>query len=70
VEAAVMILTDDNFGGMFGYIATFLGASIFDIARGVPLRGGRRGRKAMLRRTAAKATRPADGLFLAMPVSR
>jgi hypothetical protein len=42
VEAAVMILTDDNFGGMFGYIATFLGASIFDIARGVPLRGGRR----------------------------
>jgi P-type Ca2+ transporter type 2C len=61
-EAAVMILTDDNFstivkaielgrglydnltryiwyqiGGMFGYIATFLGASIFNIARGIPL---------------------------------
>ena len=57
-EAAVMILTDDNFstivkavelgrglydnlaryirfqvGGMFGYIAAFLGASIFNIAR-------------------------------------
>ncbi|HTR94561.1 MAG TPA: HAD-IC family P-type ATPase [Trebonia sp.] len=61
-EAAVMILTDDNFstivkavelgrglydnlaryirfqiGGLFGYIITFLGASVFDIARGVPL---------------------------------
>src|SRR5579864_2419882 len=61
-EAAVMILTDDNFstivkavelgrglydnlaryirfqvGGMFGYIAAFLGASIFNIARGIPL---------------------------------
>ena len=61
-EAAVMILTDDNFstivkavelgrglydnltryirfqiGGLFGYIATFLGASIFDIAEGIPL---------------------------------
>ncbi len=61
-EAAVMILTDDNFStivkavelgrglydnltryiwfqmaGLFGYIFTFLGASIFDIARGVPL---------------------------------
>jgi P-type Ca2+ transporter type 2C len=61
-EAAVMILTDDNFstiikavelgrglydnltkyiwyqvGGLFGYIITFLGASIFDIARGIPL---------------------------------
>ncbi len=61
-EAAVMILTDDNFstivkavelgrglhenlaryiryqmGGLFGYIATFLGASIFNIAGGVPL---------------------------------
>jgi P-type Ca2+ transporter type 2C len=61
-EAAVMILTDDNFstivkavelgrglydnlaryirfqvGGMFGYIATFLGASIFNIAEGIPL---------------------------------
>jgi len=61
-EAAVMILTDDNFstivkavelgrglydnltryiwyqiGGLFGYIATFLGASIFNIAHGVPL---------------------------------
>jgi Ca2+-transporting ATPase len=61
-EAAVMILTDDNFstiikavelgrglydnlaryiryqiGGLFGYIATFLGASIFDVARGIPL---------------------------------
>jgi P-type Ca2+ transporter type 2C len=61
-EAAVMILTDDNFstivkavelgrglydnlaryiwyqiGGLFGYIATFLGASIFNIARGIPL---------------------------------
>jgi Ca2+-transporting ATPase len=61
-EAAVMILTDDNFstivkavelgrglydnlaryvrfqiGGLFGYIATFLGASIFNIAQGIPL---------------------------------
>ena len=61
-EAAVMILTDDNFstivkavelgrglydnlaryvrfqiGGLFGYIATFLSASIFNIARGIPL---------------------------------
>src|SRR5271165_6624926 len=61
-EAAVMILTDDNFstiikavevgrslydnltkyiwyqiGGLFGYIMTFLGASIFDIAGGIPL---------------------------------
>src|SRR5208283_2153478 len=61
-EAAVMILTDDNFstivkavelgrglydnltryiwyqmGGLFGYIATFLGASIFNIAGGIPL---------------------------------
>ena len=61
-EAAVMILTDDNFstivkavelgrglydnltryilyqvGGLFGYIFTFLGASIFNIAGGVPL---------------------------------
>ena len=61
-EAAVMILTDDNFstivkavelgrglydnltryilyqiGGMCGYIATFLGASIFNIAEGIPL---------------------------------
>jgi P-type Ca2+ transporter type 2C len=61
-EAAVMILTDDNFstivkavelgrglydnlaryirfqiGGMVGYIATFLGASIFNIAQGIPL---------------------------------
>jgi len=61
-EAAVMILTDDNFStivkavelgrglydnlaryiryqvaGLFGYIATFLGASIFDLAGGVPL---------------------------------
>jgi P-type Ca2+ transporter type 2C len=61
-EAAVMILTDDNFstiikavalgrglydnlaryirfqiGGLFGYIATFLGASIFNIAEGIPL---------------------------------
>jgi P-type Ca2+ transporter type 2C len=61
-EAAVMILTDDNFstivkavelgrglydnltryiryqiGGMFGYIATFLGASILNIAGGIPL---------------------------------
>ena len=61
-EAAVMILTDDNFStivkavelgrglydnlaryiryqmaGLFGYIATFLGASIFNIANGVPL---------------------------------
>ena len=61
-EAAVMILTDDNFstiikavelgrglydnlaryirfqiGGLFGYIATFLGAAIFNIARGIPL---------------------------------
>jgi len=61
-EAAVMILTDDNFstivkavelgrglydnlaryvrfqiGGLFGYIITFLGAAIFDIARGIPL---------------------------------
>ena len=61
-EAAVMILTDDNFstiiravelgrglydnlaryirfqiGGMLGYIATFLGASIFNIAEGIPL---------------------------------
>jgi Ca2+-transporting ATPase len=61
-EAAVMILTDDNFstiikavelgrglydnlaryiryqiGGLFGYIATFLGASIFNIAAGEPL---------------------------------
>jgi P-type Ca2+ transporter type 2C len=61
-EAAVMILTDDNFstivkavelgrglydnlaryirfqvGGMFGYIAAFLGASIFNIAEGIPL---------------------------------
>ena len=61
-EAAVMILTDDNFstivkaievgrglydnlaryvrfqiGGLFGYIITFLSASIFNIARGIPL---------------------------------
>ena len=61
-EAAVMILTDDNFstiikavelgrglydnlaryiryqiGGLFGYIITFLGASIFNIAAGEPL---------------------------------
>ena len=61
-EAAVMILTDDNFstivkavelgrglydnlaryirfqmGGLFGYIATFLGASVFNIAEGIPL---------------------------------
>src|SRR6202035_3898802 len=61
-EAAVMILTDDNFstivkavevgrglydnlaryvrfqvGVMFGYIAAFLGASIFNIAQGIPL---------------------------------
>jgi len=61
-EAAVMILTDDNFstivkavevgrglydnlarcvrfqiGGLFGYIATFLGAAIFNIAKGIPL---------------------------------
>ncbi len=61
-EAAVMILTDDNFstiikavelgrglydnlaryvrfqiGGLFGYIATFLLASIFNIAKGIPL---------------------------------
>jgi Ca2+-transporting ATPase len=61
-EAAVMILTDDNFstivkavelgrglydnlaryvrfqiGGLFGYIGTFLGASIFNIAAGIPL---------------------------------
>jgi Ca2+-transporting ATPase len=61
-EAAVMILTDDNFstivkavelgrglydnlaryirfqiGGLFGYIIMFLGASIFDIAAGIPL---------------------------------
>jgi len=61
-EAAVMILTDDNFstivkavelgrglydnlaryvrfqiGGLFGYIITFLGAAIFNIAQGIPL---------------------------------
>jgi Ca2+-transporting ATPase len=61
-EAAVMILTDDNFstivkavelgrglydnlaryirfqmGGLFGYIAMFLGASVFNIAEGIPL---------------------------------
>jgi Ca2+-transporting ATPase len=61
-EAAVMILTDDNFstiikavevgrglydnlaryirfqiGGLTGYIATFLGASIFNVAEGIPL---------------------------------
>jgi P-type Ca2+ transporter type 2C len=61
-EAAVMILTDDNFstivravelgrglydnlaryirfqiGGLFGYIVTFLGASIFNVAEGIPL---------------------------------
>jgi Ca2+-transporting ATPase len=61
-QAAVMILTDDNFstivraielgrglydnlaryirfqiGGMFGYIAAFLGASIFNVAEGIPL---------------------------------
>jgi len=61
-EAAVMILTDDNFstivkaielgrglydnlaryirfqiGGLFGYIFTFLGASIFNVAEGIPL---------------------------------
>ena len=61
-EAAVMILTDDNFstivkavelgrglydnltryvrfqiGGLFGYIATFLAASIFNVAKGIPL---------------------------------
>ena len=61
-EAAVMILTDDNFstiikavelgrglydnlaryirfqiGGLFGYIAMFLGASIFNVAEGIPL---------------------------------
>jgi P-type Ca2+ transporter type 2C len=60
-EAAVMILTDDNFstivkavelgrglydnltryvrfqiGGLFGYIITFLGAAIFNIAEGIP----------------------------------
>jgi hypothetical protein len=27
-------------------------------------------RRAVLRRTVAKATRPADGLFLAMPINR
>jgi Ca2+-transporting ATPase len=62
-EAAVMILTDDDFstvvkavelgrgmygnlaryvgfqmGCLFGYIIAFLGASVFDIAGGVPLR--------------------------------
>jgi P-type Ca2+ transporter type 2C len=61
-EAAVMILTDDNFstivkavevgrglydnlaryvrfqiGGLFGYILTFLSASIFNVAEGIPL---------------------------------
>src|SRR5690242_19486988 len=61
-EAAVMILTDDNFstivkavemgrglydnltkyirfqmGGLFGYIITFLGAAIFNVAAGIPL---------------------------------
>jgi P-type Ca2+ transporter type 2C len=61
-EAAVMILTDDNFstiikavelgrglydnlaryirfqiGGLFGYIAMFLGASIFNVAGGIPM---------------------------------
>jgi Ca2+-transporting ATPase len=61
-EAAVMVLTDDNFStivkavelgrglydnlsryirfqiaGLFGYIATFLGASIFNVAEGIPL---------------------------------
>ena len=61
-QAAVMVLTDDNFstitkaveigrglydnlvryirfemGCMFGFIITFLGASIFDIAHGEPL---------------------------------
>jgi P-type Ca2+ transporter type 2C len=61
-EAAVMVLTDDNFstivkavelgrglydnlaryirfqvGGMVGYVAAFLGASIFNIAEGIPL---------------------------------
>jgi Ca2+-transporting ATPase len=61
-EAAVMILTDDNFstiikavelgrglydnlaryvrfqiGGLFGYIGTFLAASIFNVAAGIPL---------------------------------
>jgi len=61
-EAAVMILTDDNFstivkavevgrglydnlaryvrfqiGGLFGYILTFLSASIFNVAKGIPL---------------------------------
>jgi len=61
-EAAVMILTDDNFstivkavelgrglydnlaryvrfqiGGLFGYITTFLSASIFNVAEGIPL---------------------------------
>src|SRR6516225_4767814 len=61
-QAAVMILTDDNFstiikavevgrglydnlaryirfqiGGLCGYIATFLGASIFNVAEGIPL---------------------------------
>jgi P-type Ca2+ transporter type 2C len=61
-EAAVMILTDDNFstiikavglgcglydnlaryirfqiGGLCGYIATFLGASLFNAAEGIPL---------------------------------
>jgi P-type Ca2+ transporter type 2C len=53
-EAAVMILTDDNFStiikavdlaryirfqiaGLSGYIATFLGASIFNVAEGIPL---------------------------------
>jgi P-type Ca2+ transporter type 2C len=61
-EAAVMILTDDNFStivkavelgrglydnlaryirfqiaGLFGYIITFLGAAIFDVAHGIPL---------------------------------
>jgi len=61
-EAAVMILTDDNFStiikavevgrglydnlaryvrfqiaGLFGYIITFLGAAIFNVAKGIPL---------------------------------
>jgi Ca2+-transporting ATPase len=61
-EAAVMVLTDDNFstivkavelgrglydnltkyiwyqiGGLFGYIITFLSASVFNVAQGIPL---------------------------------
>ena len=78
-EAAVMILTDDNFStivkavevgrglydnlaryvrfqiaSLFGYIMTFLSASIFDVTRGIPLLPYQR---------AAEVTRPRQRLI-------